>query len=79
MSEGLSHYRIRRSLDVIEKVMLVHRVQSTAAHGLPLGANSNHKVFKLIFLDIGLLQHISGVSPNTVLAEKDLLVPKSIM
>lgn len=73
LHNDLSHYKIKQLLSVLEKCLIVHRVRSTSAHGLPLGAQVNSKVFKLIFLDIGLIQFISGIASNEIFAAKNLL------
>jgi uncharacterized protein len=40
---------------------LVHRVMHSDAHGIPLGAQADTNVFKLIFIDIGLSQFILDI------------------
>ena len=47
--------QIRKALDLLVKARLCHRVVHTAGTGLPLGAESNEKFFKALFLDTGLL------------------------
>ncbi len=60
------------SLRILERALLLHIVHSTTASGLPLGATTSYKVFKPLFLDIGLMQHICGINPNEVLKKKNL-------
>jgi len=64
--------KIKDSLKILEKSLLIHKVKSSTATGLPLGATVSEKVFKLIFLDIGLMQHLCGVTAS-ILEAKDLL------
>jgi predicted AAA+ superfamily ATPase len=45
---------LKQALDLLNKARVAHKVLSTAANGLPLGAESNEKFFKEIFLDVGL-------------------------
>lgn len=47
---------IRAALDKLENAGLIYRVYATAASGLPLAATINEKKFKVLFLDIGLVQ-----------------------
>lgn len=54
--------------------LLLQKVPSTHAQGLPLEAEAASNVFKSIFLDIGLMQYICGISSNEFLNQKDLLV-----
>jgi predicted AAA+ superfamily ATPase len=44
------------ALRKLNQAGLIYSVHSTAANGIPLKAEANEKKFKLIFLDIGLLQ-----------------------
>lgn len=71
--DGLSHYKTRQILAVLEKSMLIHRICSTWANALPLGMDQNDRIFKYLFVDIGLMQHICGLSSREILAGKDLL------
>lgn len=52
--------KIKASLQLLESAHLVNRVFSSYARQLPLAAGVQHKFFKLLFLDIGLLQHAFG-------------------
>ncbi len=51
----------RKAFELLEKAELVHRVYATDPSGLPLGAGRNSRKFKAVFLDIGLMQRMSGV------------------
>jgi len=64
---------IKSALHVLERALVVRRVTSTAAQGLPLGAGISEKVFKCVFVDIGLMRHINGMTADSILNEKDLL------
>ncbi|HSX20513.1 MAG TPA: AAA family ATPase [Gammaproteobacteria bacterium] len=50
------------ALDLLEKACVVHKVQHTSGHGLPLGAELNDDKFKLIMLDVGLTQSLLGLN-----------------
>lgn len=70
VSKELLAVTIKQILDLLEKARIAHRVQSTSANGVPLGAELKEKYFKEIFLDVGLssaalglnLQHIQSAS-----------------
>lgn len=62
----------KASLNILEKALLVHLIHSTNVSGLPLGANASSKVFKALFLDIGLMQHICGIDPLETINSSDL-------
>ena len=65
--------KTKASLQILERALIINRVNSTFAQGLPLGANVSSRIFKAIFLDIGFMQHLCGINPNLILQEKDLL------
>ncbi len=62
----------KTSLEILEKAFLVHPVHSTNISGLPLGANASAKVFKALFLDIGLMQYVCGIDPLETINSSDL-------
>jgi uncharacterized protein len=51
------------ALRKLNQAGLIYPVHSTAANGIPLKSEENEKKFKLIFLDIGLLQCALEVDP----------------
>lgn len=55
---------LKNALDLLEHAGLIRYVQATSAAGLPLQAGVNDKKFKLIFLDIGLLQEFFHTDPE---------------
>jgi predicted AAA+ superfamily ATPase len=65
--------KIKEALLTLEKALIIQKIRSTPANGLPLGADSSSKTFKVLFLDIGLMQHLCGVVPRDVIEGKDLL------
>ena len=65
--------KIKESLGILERALIIHKVHSSDANGLPLGAGASDKVFKALFLDIGLMQHLSGMTAREVLSQADLL------
>lgn len=66
-------YGIKKTLKVLERALLIHKVTSSHAVGLPLGEGVNPKAFKYLFLDIGLMQHACGIYANDVLQSPDLM------
>ncbi len=55
---------LKGALDLLEHAGLIRYVQATSASGLPLQMSVNDKKFKLIFLDIGLLQEFLHTDPE---------------
>ncbi len=64
--------RTKRSLDLLCQAMLAHKVRPAAPPELPLGASASEKHFKLIFLDIGIGQHLAGVNPAEIMNSTNL-------
>ena len=53
---------VRAAVELLERAGLVHRVRSTSGAGLPLGAEADDLHYKLIMVDVGLMQNLSGVT-----------------
>ena len=52
---------VRRDIDLLEMARVISRVTHSQCSGLPLQADLNEKVFKLIFLDVGLMNAVCGL------------------
>jgi predicted AAA+ superfamily ATPase len=63
---------LKNALDLLEHAGLIRYVQATSASGFPLQASVNEKKFKLIFLDLGLLQEFLHTDPE-LLRREDLV------
>lgn len=53
---------VRRAIDLLCDARVVFPVTHSAGNGLPLSGEERGTVFKLYFLDVGLMAHASGVS-----------------
>lgn len=51
----------RKAVELLEKARIVSKICASSPAGLPLYANTNEKKFKCFFLDIGLMQRLSGL------------------
>ncbi|MBN1983974.1 MAG: ATP-binding protein [Chitinivibrionales bacterium] len=65
--------KVKDALQVLERCQIATKVQSASGQGLPLGADASQKIFKLIFIDIGLMQHLCGIAPIEILNNAELL------
>ncbi len=63
---------LKSAINLLEQAHVLKRVQATRASGLPLSATIQEKKFKLLFLDIGLVQCKSGLN-ETLLTTQDVL------
>ncbi len=62
---------IRTDIDLLSMARVVDKVIHSQCAGLPLQAHLREKVFKLVFLDIGLMNAISGLGWDTIQAQHD--------
>ena len=60
---------VNKIIDLFAKARIIHRCFHTNAMGIPLEAQKDESVFKLYFLDIGLLHHMLGLLPEDLLYE----------
>ncbi len=70
---------IRKALELLVKAHIIHKINAVSGSGLPLGAYCNDKFFKILFLDVGLLQNFMGINRETYLSENLLAVCKGIV
>lgn len=62
---------VRRDIELLAMARVVAKVTHSACSGLPLQADLKENVFKLIFLDVGLMNAICGVGWETLAGPKD--------
>ncbi|MCB1117274.1 MAG: ATP-binding protein, partial [Chlamydiia bacterium] len=65
--------KIKTAVQNLRDAGLVNQVFATNANGIPLAASMNHKKFKLLFIDIGLMQRAMETDIKTIL-RKDLML-----
>ncbi len=58
---------------------LIHRIHATSANGIPLKSEVRENKFKLLFLDIGLMQNANKIDPNALLNEDILAINKGAL
>ncbi len=73
LSSSFSQPTIKRAFELLLKARVIHKVSSVGILELPLGVQASSRKFKSIMLDIGVWQHLSGVSIEMELAESDLM------
>ncbi len=64
---------LKQAIENLTQAGIIQPVFATSASGLPLSALVNEKKFKLLFLDVGLLNRNAGVGVNELL-NKDILL-----
>jgi len=53
--------KVKEAVDLLTKARVCHKVRHSHCTGLPLYAESRDVVYKLLFMDIGLANHVCGV------------------
>ena len=62
LADGVRSERVRRALELLELAKVIQRCYHSHGNGLPLAAQRKPGRFKLLFLDVGLVQTMLGVS-----------------
>ena len=57
---------VRDAVDLLVKARVCHRVIHSHCSGLPLGGGIDDRTYKLLFMDVGLMNHVCGVDGPTV-------------
>jgi predicted AAA+ superfamily ATPase len=52
---------LKEALLLLVRAGLIHHIHATSGAGLPLAAYSKDHLFKVLFLDVGLMQHACGL------------------
>jgi predicted AAA+ superfamily ATPase len=73
LADGFSTPTINKAFHLLETARLIKMVHAADPSGIPLGAHVSEKIFKAIFLDIGLLSRLSGLSVATEFHKTQLL------
>ncbi|MDO8526282.1 MAG: AAA family ATPase [Deltaproteobacteria bacterium] len=59
---------LKHAMHLLEQAGVIRPVYATAASGVPLGAQIKENKFKIIFLDVGLMQNACGLQGDLSLA-----------
>lgn len=62
LSEGTKSEPVKKVLELLELARVVQRCYHSHGNGLPLSSQQKSNHFKLVFLDVGLVQSMLGVS-----------------
>ena len=62
----------KRAINLLEQAHIVRRVRSTSGAGVPLAAGASEKRYKLVFLDVGLMQRLMGTRYRDWAENRDL-------
>lgn len=62
----VSSATIRQDIELLVKARAISKVVSTSASGLPLQADLDERVYKLLFLDVGLMNAVCGLGWSSI-------------
>lgn len=68
---------LSQALDLLCGARVAHRVRHTSAGGIPLGAQAKDRIFKVLFLDVGLMNTALGLSLVDIAQHRDALLVHS--
>jgi len=71
VDDSIKSRELKDALQLLELAGILIRVKNSNGDGLPLEAHAKENYFKAIFLDIGLVHRLSGVS-GEIISQKDL-------
>ena len=71
VSEGEPSATIRRDIELLAMARVVAKVTHSHCTGLPLQAHLKERMFKLIFLDVGLMNAICGLAWETLASGRE--------
>ena len=63
---------VSRAIDLLVKARVCHRVAHSHCSGLPLGADAGNHASKLLFMDVGLMNHLCGLDLADIEALDDI-------
>ncbi len=66
--------KVKVAISKLRDAGLIYQIFSTSANGIPLAASMNHKKFKLLFLDIGLLQRAMETDIKVLMRNQLMLI-----
>ncbi|MDR1342191.1 MAG: AAA family ATPase [Prevotellaceae bacterium] len=67
----VKNVQVKHTLEMLVMAGLVIPVTHTAANGIPLGAEANHKFQRMFLLDTGILQQVLGLDMSQIFATND--------
>jgi len=74
VDNGMRSRDLKTALEKLEQAGLIYLLHATSAANLPLNALINEKKFKLLFLDIGLINRATNLGADVLLRDDIFLV-----
>lgn len=77
VNPDVQHTQIKKAFDLLCKARICHRVTSSHANGIPLGAEIDKKFFKAILLDTGLCSAALGLTLDQMIQMDEIILINS--
>jgi predicted AAA+ superfamily ATPase len=74
VDETIKSRELKSALELLEMAGVVYRIKQTSGFGLPAEAGASDRNFKVIFLDVGLMQNLCGLSGELLSVSDTLAV-----
>lgn len=71
VSDTVRSRELKPALELLEKAGVVHRIFHSSGNGVPIAAEANLSLFKVNFLDVGLMQALSDLNYSEWLIDFD--------
>lgn len=71
VSDTIRSRELKPALELLEKAGVVHRVTHSSGNGVPISAEENPALFKVIHLDVGLMQSGLNIDYSNWLVDPD--------
>lgn len=72
LAQGRRSEQVREAIDLLELARVIQRCYHSSGDGLPLAAQQKNNHFKLLFLDVGLIQSMLGISLTAIEATREI-------
>ncbi len=79
ISRNFQSREIKKALFLLFKANILYKINATSGSGLPMLAHTSENKFKLLMLDVGLLQNLMGISKETYLSDNILAVYRGMI
>ncbi|MCK5538986.1 MAG: ATP-binding protein [Bacteroidales bacterium] len=73
LAEGFTGPTIKNAYQLLKDARIITKIPAIDPSGIPLGGSASGKKFKTIFLDIGLMNSICGLSEKKYLLTNDIM------
>lgn len=71
VEENLRSEQVQKAAELLVRAGLAYRVLHSSAQGIPLGAQVNHRKFKMLPCDVGLYQRLCGLRLSDEIVKDD--------